>query len=107
MKEYKCKVCGSEISEFQHIYDNDMCYHCRKEEWDKNEAEMLQKNLQTTVDYADEIVCPYCGYRMADDYGYFERQGNGEEKCSQCRKIFNFEVNIEVTYSTSRKEEQE
>lgn len=105
MSDYKCKICGQEISEYQHNYNHDMCYSCAEDEYYKNLAEDLQKNLQTAVNWEDEVICPYCGYRIEDDEGYYVREGTGEEECPRCGKIFDFEACVEVTYSTSRKEE--
>lgn len=107
MSEYKCKVCGKEIGEYEHSWNNGMCFDCIREEQHKNLSAMLQKNLQTSTDYEDEIVCPYCGYRMEDTESYYIGQGQGEDECPECGKTFDFEVHIEVTYSTSRKEEDE
>lgn len=53
------------------------------------------------------IVCPYCGYRIQDDDGYFAQKGDGEYECDSCGKTFNFSVNIEVTYSTTRQESEQ
>lgn len=105
-KKY-CKVCGNKISEFEYDFNNCMCYKCSRNEWNDKLAERLKENEEIETSFEDEIVCPYCGYRMADDDGYFEREGDGEYDCEECGKTFNFAVNIEVTYSTTRKEDEE
>ena len=81
-----------------------MGFECK----DKSSAEQLKKDLQenkeTETFYESDVVCPYCGYRIADIESYYVRQGQGEEQCPNCNKVFYFETNIEITYSTSRKD---
>lgn len=102
MSKNKCKKCQHEISEYENAYNNGMCYDCKKEEYRAERAEALQNDWETTVEYEDEVVCPYCGYCIEDEDGYYERKGNGQDKCPKCGKMFNFEVYIDITYSTSR-----
>ena len=105
MSEYKCKICGEAIDSFDYKYRNQLCFSCAKKEYQRKLAEALQDNEETETDFEDEVVCPYCGHRMQDDDGYFEREGDGEYECENCGKTFEFEVNIEVTYSTRRKQQ--
>lgn len=108
MNEQKCcRVCGNKISEFEYDYNQGMCYTCSRNKYNDELADRLRENEEIETSFEDEIVCPYCGHRMADDEGYFERKGDGEYDCDECGKTFNFTVNIEVTYSTSRKEDEE
>lgn len=107
MSNYKCKNCGREISKYEHDYQDDICFLCHKERYYDDLTQLLRENEEIETDFEDEIVCPYCGNRMQDDEGYFAQQGDGEYECDECGKTFNFTANIEVTYSTSRKEDEE
>lgn len=71
---YNCKICGKEIHEYSHTYENDLCYSCQKEMREQQQAQALQSNDITETFYEDDIVCPWCGYRFEDDDGYFTRQ---------------------------------
>ena len=104
MNEYHCKICGKEISLFAQDYQDAMCSSCCKEAHYDELAQSLQEDEETETFCEDEVVCPYCGNRMADDDGYFIQEGDGEYECDECGKTFNFTVHMEVTYSTSRKE---
>lgn len=101
---YTCKICGRKISEYNHTYENDLCYSCQKEIREREQAEALQNNEETETSYENDIVCPWCGRRFEDDDGYFVRTGDGEYECDECGKEFYFQADIEVTYSTQRKE---
>lgn len=102
MSEYKCRICGNAIDSFQHYLGNDLCYSCSKKKYQDSLAKSLQENEETETFCEDEIVCPYCGYRMQDDDGYFEREGSGEYECEKCGNTFEFEAEVEVSYSTRR-----
>lgn len=101
---YNCKICGKETSEYNHTYEGDKCYSCQKEIREQEQAEALQNNEEIETFYERDIVCPWCGCRFEDDDGYFARTGDGEYDCPECGKEFYFQVDIEVTYSTQRKE---
>ena len=54
-------------------------------------------------EYADEIVCPYCGYEWIDSWE--EGMHSGAEdigllQCPECEKTFVASRCIEVTYTT-------
>lgn len=102
MKGYNCKICGKEITQYEHVFQDGICFSCRKNRYYKDLEQSLKGNEQIETNYEDAIICPYCGNRIEDDDGYFQRQGEGEYECDNCEKTFNFEVNVEVTYSTSR-----
>lgn len=102
--KYTCKICGKEISEYTHLYENDLCYFCQKEVREREQAEALQNNEETETYCEHDIVCPWCGCRFKDDCGYFAREGDGEYDCPECGKEFYFQADVEVTYSTQRKE---
>lgn len=101
---YICKICGRKISEYNHTYENDLCYSCQKEIREREQAQELQNNEETETFYENDIVCPWCGRRFEDDDGYFVRTGDGAYECDECGKEFYFQADIEVTYSTQRKE---
>lgn len=107
MSNYNCKICGREIDKFVYDYQDAMCFFCRKEARYDELAQNLKENEETETWHEGEIICPYCGYRMADDDGYFQQEGEGEYECYNCGKTFNFETHIEITYSTSRQEDEE
>lgn len=104
MSDYKCINCGREIDSFDYKYQNQLCFSCAKKERQRKLAEKLQEDEETETDFEDEVVCPYCGYRMQDDCGDFVSEGSGEYDCPECGKTFEFEAHIEVTYSTRRKQ---
>lgn len=101
---YTCKICGKEISEYTHLYENDLCYFCQKEVREREQAEALQNNEETETYCEHDIVCPWCGTHMYDEDGDFVRVGDGEYDCPECGKEFYFQADVEVTYSTQRKE---
>lgn len=101
---YTCKICGNEISEYNHKYQGGMCYSCQKEVREREQAEALQNNEETETSYENDIVCPWCGTHMYDEDGYFVRESSGEYDCPECGKEFYFQADVEVTYSTQRKE---
>lgn len=101
---YTCKICGRKIDEYNHTYENDLCYSCQKEIREREQAEALQNNEETETSYENDIVCPWCGTHMYDEDGYFVREGDGEYDCPECGKEFYFQADVEVTYSTQRKE---
>lgn len=105
-KNYICKICGKKIDEFDHTLYDDKCYDCREKQYKYNLTRALQEDEETETYYEDEVVCPYCGYRMEDDDNYFVREQVGEYKCPECGGTFRFETNIEITYSTQRMEQK-
>lgn len=56
--------------------------------------------------YTSKIVCPYCGYKFKDSWEIDSgNQDIGECDCHQCEKTFIAYRNVEVTYNTWRKED--
>jgi len=56
--------------------------------------------------YTREVVCPYCGYEFSDSWD-FDLEGDGDEgetECGGCGEEFVFWMNLEVTYSSMKKE---
>lgn len=101
---YNCKICGKEISEYSYKFHNSRCYFCEKKIKEQEQARKLQSNEETETAYENDIVCPWCGCHIEDDDGTFVSQGDGEYDCPECGKEFYFQADIEVTYSTQRKE---
>lgn len=60
--------------------------------------------------YTDEIICPHCGYMYTDSWELgHTAEGtiidHGEEECERCEKVFIWEKQITVEYSTDKKED--
>nr|DAR59167.1 MAG TPA: zinc finger and BTB domain-containing protein [Caudoviricetes sp.] len=102
--KYTCKICGNEIGEYTYVLHDGMCYSCEERIKEEEQTKKLQSNEETETSYEHDIVCPWCGCRFEDDDGYFVSAGDGEYDCPECGKGFYFQADIEVTYSTQRKE---
>jgi transcription elongation factor Elf1 len=50
--------------------------------------------------YQQEITCPHCNHEHSDSWEF--GTDNGTRECYNCGVEFNVDVNIEVTYSTSK-----
>lgn len=50
----------------------------------------------------DEAVCPHCGYKHADSWEFDDYD---EYKCEECRKEFIIEREVDIAYSTKKKED--
>lgn len=87
-----CQVCGEYIWCEDYGYPQ-TCQGCL--DHDEGEEEIDHS-------FTEEIVCPYCGYEHSDS---FEMQDSGKMKCSECKKEFTYEREVEVTYSTEKIEE--
>lgn len=51
----------------------------------------------------EELVCPWCGYSDPDSWELAD--ADDEYECPSCEKIFEYERNIEVTYTSRRRRE--
>lgn len=61
---------------------------------------MNENNKEIDHEATDEMICPYCGdstEREGDPNDY-----SGEHECGECGKIFTCEVDISVSFSTSK-----
>ena len=47
------------------------------------------------------IVCPYCGYEHLDSWECGE--SDDEFQCHHCEKVFAFESEVTITYSSYKK----
>lgn len=58
-----------------------------------------------TIDheYTENIVCPNCG----EIFNSFEKDDYGTEYCDKCDTEFEYCRNVEVTYSTRIKDDDE
>ena len=52
--------------------------------------------------FTDEVVCPHCGEEYQDSW---ELPDSDDRECYNCGEEFHFERNVEVTYSTYKKDE--
>lgn len=52
--------------------------------------------------YTKEIICPWCGYEISDSWEMSD--SDDECECGDCYKIFSYEREFEITYSSSRKQ---
>ena len=56
--------------------------------------------MEINHENTSEIICPYCGYELADSFEFSD--DSFEINCYDCENTFSVERNIEVTYSTSK-----
>lgn len=50
----------------------------------------------------DDITCPWCGYEFGDSWEYDDEDDACE--CTECGKLFAYERNVKVTYTSKRRE---
>ena len=43
-------------------------------------------NNEIDHDYTDEIVCPYCGYKVRDSHDVSGNNEDGDYECDECGK---------------------
>jgi uncharacterized Zn-finger protein len=58
----------------------------------------------------DDVMCPYCRTIFEEGHEFFDYFKDGETteiKCYECGKFFIAEVNIEVSYTTYKREEDD
>lgn len=70
----------------------------------------MQANFNPDDDYqfsTDGPICPYCGCELTPDEGYYYSEDYIEETCSRCDKTYNVSVNIETSWSTTKRESEE
>ena len=63
-------------------------------------VDKLEKNPTyiKNVEYESELICPYCGSIKLDMWEYSEN--NGTIECGSCGMDYEFERQVEVTYSS-------
>lgn len=94
----KCK-CGNNIYGF-----GNECYSCSEKTRKQKLAENLKNNEETETSYEKEIICPWCGYSYEPDFEdeYCYNEGDFEEECPECEKVFTISTDVDITYSTER-----
>ena len=50
------------------------------------------------IDYTDEITCPYCNSSQSDSW---EAPDEGDYECETCGGTYEFQRNVEVSYSST------
>jgi hypothetical protein len=53
--------------------------------------------------YASCIVCPFCGKKYFDGSDFFsgeDMEADKERECGGCKKLFQVQREVEITYST-------
>ena len=113
MYNRKCELCGGSTTDYM-----DRCNNCHKCD-DCGVTENLiygedglycrphyEKIIDKAVEdfdgdtsYTDLITCPYCGSENGDSW---ETRESGDTTCSRCDNEFYVEVDVTVTYSTSK-----
>lgn len=91
-KELADSPWGVRIGAFQ-------CKPCEEKERLMRIKDRMEKGFEH--EYEDEIVCPNCGYEFSDCNEY----GEGEQHCDECKKPFEMERHVSVSYSTKKIEE--
>lgn len=66
--------------------------------------ELLKSTEEVVLEFdhnmTAEIICPHCGYEHGDSW---ELHGeDGVQECVSCKKEFEWERFVEVTYSTEK-----
>lgn len=52
----------------------------------------------------DEIICPYCGFKISDPYEYGLDDGDYLEiECPECEKTFGVSLEITYTYRSNKR----
>ena len=51
-------------------------------------------------EFADEVVCPYCGYQFRDSWEFAEYED--DIPCYECEKHFSIESHISRSFSTRK-----
>lgn len=61
--------------------------------------------MEIKHEYTDDVVCPWCGNKYGDCWEW--TKDSDEMKCDECGKQFEYEKNVTVEYSTSKKQCEE
>lgn len=101
----KCYKCGKETDRLfwsnrdlaKRLDEEDKywCQECR----DKADAFREWENEQS---FTEEIVCPWCGEEQSDSWECCD--WDYEYECMNCGKMFEYERNVEVTYTSKKRE---
>lgn len=63
-----------------------------------------EKSQEVKINHEDtnEIVCPYCGYKMSDSWEMSDDEDSWE--CSDCQETFSYKRNISISYTSRKKQ---
>lgn len=103
----KCRKCGKETDNFiefdewykAHFPDRGEGYWKCKECIAYDAALAVWENEQYGT---SEIVCPWCGYEHSDSWECAD--SDDEFECAECGKPFSYTREVEVTYTSKRRE---
>lgn len=111
--QYKCGECGSEnlLGESFHYRikyygkNDNLCPDCHKkaERIQKEKVKQVYASGEEEPSWTEEITCPWCGTEMSDSWEMAD--SDDECYCDNCDKIFAYERHVEITYTSSRVEE--
>lgn len=112
--EETCSNCGSENLPGERFYTifnlfsshEKICPDCHEIEKRVEKERERQSYIDGEEPWGtDEIVCPWCGYEQLDSW---EMPDSDDEcECNECGKLFAYERDIQVTYSSERVEENQ
>ena len=111
--KYTCDKCGNPTDN-KYVYKD----HFDKEiikryGWGDKMSHTCDECEQKAEDYEewkneqykeDRIICPWCGYKNEDSWEYVESEDGVE--CDRCGKLFNLEVDHEITYTTRKSDSE-
>ena len=103
-EKVKCPVCNKEEDKFW-IDKYGYCFWCHIKKEKADSLASLKRNTIETGESSceDYIICPYCGGENSTD----DRHESTDINCDECGKEFHVEINCNISYSTSKKEEVE
>lgn len=111
---FVCQVCGEKNLAGESFKRDDNTfttgYHCPDchkaiEDREKQKQANLYASGEEEPYNTDEITCPWCGHEQGDSWEAADSDDKCE--CGECGKIYSYERNYEVTYSSSRVEEKD
>lgn len=105
--EYTCDECqrenesGEHFPLSSHLFTQWLCPDCYEKELreDREERRRIYSSGESEPFGEDEITCPWCGYEHEDSW---EMADEGRVDCDDCGKPFEYQRDIEVTYSSER-----
>lgn len=103
----KCRKCGKDTDNFIEYSDWFMT-HLKPDErgyWKCPECVHYDVELSIWENEqlaTDEITCPWCGYELSDSWEYGDSDDAAE--CPECGKLFEYEREVDVTYTSKRRE---
>ena len=91
-----CSICGRET--YKLPWEENICYNCRKKQWDEKIKEDIQSGEATETSCEDKVYCPWCGevYDTTDDPEVAYEDGIHEVDCPWCEKPFQVSTSVSV-----------